>query len=63
MKLPKWVRISIWITVILLASVGVPLAGALPLHFKKDDESVFTSELVEDREDEANDSESKLPGN
>ena len=51
MKLPKAIRIVLWIIILLLASTGVPLAGQVPLIFKKEDETNFTTELVEERQD------------
>ncbi len=52
MKLPRWIRITLWVSIILLAALGVPLAGALPINFKKDNESLITTEQVEERNED-----------
>jgi hypothetical protein len=50
MKLSRTIRIVLWVLILSLATIGVPLAGAVPLVFKKEDETSFTTELVEERQ-------------
>lgn len=54
MKLPHYLRVVLWVIILLLACTGVPL-GPVPL-MKKDDEPSVKIELVEERnEDEVYD--------
>ncbi len=51
MTFKKLLRITMWCAIIIIASVGVPIAGALPMTLKKDDEPPVKIELVLETDD------------
>jgi hypothetical protein len=55
MNFKKLLRILMWCAIIIIASVGVPIAGALPMTMKKDDEPPVKIELVLETEEEEQD--------
>ena len=55
MKLPHYLRVVLWVIILILACAGMPL-GPVPL-MKKDDEPSVKIELVEEQKDEEADEE------